>query len=103
MTKDVGDASKVKESKTKAELEYERNTEELRVILGTKGGRYFIWRLLSMFRVFQSVSDTDPIAMALNSGRRDAGAEILAAILEVDPNILGKMQQEAKEREVNYG
>lgn len=98
MDYDAGDEGQVNKRKTKAQLQKERNQEELRQILATSGGRYWIWRLLEYCGVFKSMSDELPHMMAIRSGLRDAGLWTLSEILEVDSNILSKMRQEAKDR-----
>jgi len=43
MTSDVGDKEQVKKRKSKAQLEQERQDEDLRKVLETYEGRSFIW------------------------------------------------------------
>lgn len=96
---DAGDEVKVRKRKTKAQLEEERCQEELRQILSTPGGRYWIWRLLSECGVFRTMSEETPHKMAVFSGLRDAGLWTLAEVFAADKNAFQKMQLEANERE----
>lgn len=96
---DAGDPKNVGKRKTKAQLNREREVEELRVVLSTKGGRNVIWRLLSMTTLFHSpVGDTNDIMRAI--GGQDIGREFLAEVFTSDPGSYILMQQEAKERDL---
>jgi hypothetical protein len=100
LTPDVGDPAKVKRKKTKAQLEYERQVEELRQVLSTKGGRNVIWRFLSMTHLFQTpVGETNDIMRIV--GAQDIGREMLASIFTSDPKAYILMQQEADDRILN--
>lgn len=98
---DAGDEVKVKKRKTKAQLERERQVEELREILSTKGGRYFVWRILTYCNLYKTLSWADAHQMAILSGMRDVGLYTVGEINEVDPSgkLLMQMQTEAHERE----
>ena len=94
---DAGDEVKVGKRKIKAKLEREKQVEELRVILSTKGGRNVIWRLLSMAKLFNDpIGDTNDIMRQI--GAQCIGRLILAEVFTSDPNAYILMQQEAKER-----
>ena len=97
---DVGDIEQVKEKKTKAQLERERQFEEFRFILSTTGGRNWIWRLLSECKIYKA-KVTDPLLTFREIGREDIGLWVLAEIMETEPYAYIKMQEEAKEREIN--
>lgn len=99
MDYDAGDEKQVKSRKTKAELERERQLEELRTILSTEGGRYFLWRVLAVTGIFHSNSDPDTVRMAIKSGRRDVGLEIMHEIIQADEKAFNKMQIEGRERD----
>jgi hypothetical protein len=98
-TPDVGDVKQVKQRKTKAQLAQERKDEELREILSTEGGRYFVWRLMSECHMYGSVSHQDPMRMAQLSGMRDVGLAIMEELMTSHPSIYPTMVLEAKERE----
>ena len=99
MSYDSGDDEQVKTRKTKYQLRRETETEYLKQILATKGGRNFIWRLLETCGVFHSVSNSDAIPMAINSGRRDAGLWALVEVFAADPAAFIKMQTENSEED----
>ncbi len=97
---DVGDVKKVKEKKTKATLEYERQVEELRQVLATEGGRNVIWRFLSMTHIFDDpIGDTNTIMRVV--GGQDIGRQMLADVFTSDPKAYILMQQEADDRVLN--
>jgi|TARA_Y100000310_G_scaffold171987_2_gene172114 hypothetical protein len=96
---DVGDDTQVKKRKTKAQLRREHEQEELRQLLSTPGGRYFLWRLLDYCKLFHTISSNNSIDMALLSGRRDAGLWVFAEIMETAPNTWTIMKEEANQRE----
>lgn len=99
MEYDAGDEKKVRKRKTKADIERERQVEELKKLLEDKGSRYFLWRLLEYCQVFHTTSYHDPTALAINSGKRDPGIWVIAEIFEANPNAYTLMRQEAQERE----
>lgn len=96
----VGDEKQVRKTKKKWELEEERILEELRQLLKVPGNRYFLWRLLSHCRIFNTVSSPDPVQIALNSGRRDAGLWLLGEIENADPAAFSIMHNEATNRKI---
>lgn len=98
-TTDVGDVKQVKQRKNKAELVMERNTEELRQILSTPGGRYYLWKLMHISGMYNRSYTPDPYQMALAIGARDVGLMIREDILSAHPSIFNTMEIEAKERE----
>ena len=85
--------------KKKVDLELERQREEFRKLLQFPGNRYWLWRLLSRCHIFHTISDLDPHMMAVKSGKRDVGLEVLNEIFDVEPKIFTLIQQEAVERE----
>ena len=96
---DAGEQSSVDRKKRKYQLAREQAVEELRDILSTPAGLYFAWRMLEKAHLFSSVSHPEPQTMAILSGRRDVGLEILEELFEADSNVLNKMRLEAERRE----
>jgi hypothetical protein len=99
MEYDAGDELAVKQKKTKAQLRQEREQEEVRALLQVPGNRYFLWKLLSRCKLFDTSSHLDAHAMAIHSGRRDVGIELLKEITEASPDILYTMKMEANDRD----
>jgi len=78
--------------------------------MDSERGRKFIWRILEMCRVFNTVCRKfneqtqkddlcfDPGMMALNEGARNVGLNLFNEIMEVAPKKYMVMALEAKER-----
>lgn len=96
---DVSDVKQVKAKKTKNELRLEREAEELRVLLGTYGGRAFIWRLLEKCRIFHSVPVIEPIQLAASVALSNFGKDLMMEVVKLAPNAYALMAQEADDRE----
>lgn len=99
MSYDTSDASQVKSKRRKAQLAAEREQEELKALLERPDFRYLAWKLLEYCRMFHTTSAGDATEIAVHSGLRDPGIWLLAQIMEADSSALGKMHDEAKERE----
>lgn len=98
--RDPGDPTPIKARKSRQQLEDERCLEEVRKMLGHRGNRYFIWRLLAYCGMFQTTSGAEnPQKLAIHSGMRDAALWVWAEMNKADPEAWFKMQQEAIERE----
>lgn len=91
---DAGDVEQVKTKKTKANLKAEQRLEELKALLSQKPFRSWLWRALERTRSFQTFGHLDPHNMAIASGRRDVGLEIIADIEAAQIDILGIMKKE---------
>ena len=96
---DVGDVKQVKGRKTKAQLAEERNTEDLRQILSTPGGRYYLWKLMQLTGMYGRTQTADPYQVMMAIGARDVGLMVREDILSAHPSIWNTMEIEAKERE----
>lgn len=95
---DAGEETQVKQKKTKAQLNRERETESLRSILSSYDGRAFLWRLLEECGIYTS-SFTGNSTTFFNEGKRHIGLWTLNEVMEVDPNAYHKMKVEAVERD----
>jgi hypothetical protein len=96
---DVGDEKQVKTSKKRHELKREHEIEDIKYMLKSPAGRYFLWRFLEYARVFNTISSDNVTRMSIQSGIRDAGLWVFNEIMEAQPDILNIMKQEAIERE----
>lgn len=83
-------AKKVKEKE-------ERFKSSLLRVLSTKDGRAVLAAVLDMAGFFRSVSQTDPITMAVSSGRRDVAVQLYALLEESHPDLLDKLLKERRE------
>ena len=92
---DVGDEEQVAEAQAKAKLLKERETEELRHILGLYGGRAFVWRILEYCGLYRSPSSEDILR---ETGRADVARYLLEEMFVSDKDAYTKMRNEAEER-----
>ena len=95
---DVGDKDQVTGRKTKAQLQKEREREELRQLLGRYDFRRFLWNTLSACGVYK-ISFTGNSQTFFNEGKRDIGLRLIEEIFDADPSAYTKMRIEAKDRE----
>jgi len=78
---DAGDEEQVKERKNRAQLDHEREVEELRKLMSTRTARSLVWRILEQCQVFRTFGELDPHRMAMASGKRDVGLWLLEQVL----------------------
>ena len=95
---DVGDEKQVRRRRSIADLAREREVEEVRTLLSTRGGRAFVWRILGWCHVYHS-APADPGLMPRFEGQRDIGVRVLNECLTADPNVYILMQQESVDHE----
>lgn len=96
---DVGDTASVKKRKSKAELEQQRDDEDIRIAVSTYQGRSLLWSQLEQAGIYHTTFNADHGIMAFNEGMRQIGLLLLARIDGVDPNAYAKMRREASRRE----
>lgn len=92
----AGDESQVKERSKKARTVRERELDDLREILATKGGRRFIWRQLEATELF-SVSKVMNAAIYALEGKREIGKALFQDVMEAQPEAYLLMMKESKE------
>lgn len=95
MTDNAIDPAQVKKRNRKAKDQETQDTADLLAILGTEHGRRFLWAELARCRVFMTAFHVEQLVFAHNEGRRSAGVELMARIIETDPQAWIVMQQEA--------
>ena len=69
----------------------------LRSVMGTKEGRKAVSWMLGFTAQDQSISFNDSIKMAIASGRRDVGLDILSRLRAVCPELVALMDKESQE------
>ena len=92
----AADEEQVKEAKKKEKRGRERDLEDLGVVLSGPAGRRFVWRYLGACGVFKTSMTGDSYTY-FNEGRRDVGLQLLADVMEADPNAYLLMTKEAKQ------
>lgn len=92
----AGDEDQVKERGRKQKTERERDLDDLRAILDTKGGRRFIWRLLAASELF-AVSEVMNASIYALEGKRKLGKLLFNDVMEAAPEAYLLMMKESKE------
>ena len=90
---DAGDEYQVYEQQKLAGLVREREVEELRVLLTSRGGRAFIWRLLEYCGTYHAAPG-ELQDMARFEGRRDVGLWLVNECFTSDAEAYTLMRQE---------
>jgi len=96
---DLSNVKQVKEKKSKAKRIREQELEDMRLIMDTAEGRYFIWRILCECKIFESLSGYTSERMHERSGMRDVGLWMIAQLEEASPNAYLELVRESKVRE----
>lgn len=92
----VGEPDQVKERTKRVKTERERELEDLRDILATKGGRRFVWRVLDASELF-AVSNVMNASIYFLEGKRSLGKQLYADVMEAAPEAYLLMMKESKE------
>lgn len=92
----AGDEAQVKERTKKVKTARERELDDLRAILDTKGGRRFVWRLLAASELF-AVSDVMNASIYALEGKRKLGKLLFNDVMEAAPEAYLLMMKESKE------
>ncbi len=93
---DTGNPRDVKRRKTKAQLQRERETEELRKLLEYPIMRAFVWRLLEQCGVYHTSFTGEGATTFFNEGKRQVGLWMLEEIFASDKNAYSVMQIEQR-------
>lgn len=97
---DVGDEEQVRKQKTKTQIAREREIHELKEILGTYGGRAFVWRSLVQCKSVPGMDfiGTHPQGTFRELGQQDHGRWLTNEVFTSDSEAYSLMWQEAEER-----
>lgn len=95
---DVGDKKQVRQRRTKLSISRERELHEMKELLGTYGGRAFIWRLLDWCGMNQEIS-IHPQGSLVGIGRQHIGRWVENEVFTSYLDAYTLMRREAKERE----
>lgn len=94
-----GSDDEVKKAKERQEAELrarQRELNDLRIVMSTREGRRFLWRLMGHCQVFGSVMDEGG-RIQYNSGRQDVGHFVMDEALEANPTSFLAMMKEANQ------
>ena len=87
--------TQVKGRKRKAELQRERELNDLRFVMGHEQGRRLVWRILTNTGMNRTSFETNALSMAMKEGQRNVGLMLMAEIMEADTKSYLTMQLEA--------
>ncbi len=85
----------VKKSQEEINRNLKQQNEDIQWVLSTVQGRRFVWRMLSICRVFR-ISFTGNSETFFNEGARNVGLKLYDAVLSADEQAYLKMRNEAK-------
>ena len=95
--KNAADEAQVEEGGAKAQRLRAQELSDVRQILSTKGGRRFMWRLLSASGVYRlSFAGEQSHTTAFQDGERNVGLRFLADVMDADPKNFLVMSDENK-------
>ena len=94
---DTGDEKQVKSRKTKFKIARDIEIAEFKDILSTKGGRAWVWRLLTECKINDFGYCGDNNKLNNIEGRRFIGAWVLEEVFTSDPNSYIMMRNETNE------
>lgn len=92
----AGDETQVKERAKKEKTGRDRELDDLRVILETRHGRRFIWRMLSASELF-AVAEVMNASIYALEGKRKLGKLLFNDVMEAAPEAYLLMMKESKE------
>ena len=90
-----------REAQERQRAERDAEAADVAWLMGSKQGRRVVRRLLTASRVFQSVMDTNAMAMAFAEGRRNQGLRLLDLVNTHCPQLYPVMMRESDERNAN--
>ena len=101
---DTNDEAQVKERKTRAQLDQERDIAVLARVLDSAHGRHVIWAILEKAGIHRtSFAGEATHLTAFKEGQRDIGNQLLAECLTARPQCYNVMRDEAEARRANQG
>jgi len=95
---DVGDEQQVKEQKREKRHDRKHEIADLKELLGTYGGRAFMWRLLEEAQ-FYSDPPMDTNASFFHAGQRHMALWVLNEVFTADPEAYTIIRNEAASRD----
>jgi hypothetical protein len=87
----AADPGQVQNAKNVTKRKQRQETVDLRDVSNTPAGERLCERLISDFGLFRTSFSTDPLQMAYDEGRRNAGLKFLALLTEANPPIAARI------------
>lgn len=95
--KNTADREQVNAAALNEKVTQERDLNDLRIIMNTKEGRRFMWRLLSEARIFTTRYSENSLRMAYLEGNANFGLMLMADIDAACPEQFDTMRREQRE------
>ena len=99
LVRNASDPSQVKKAGRDEKELKRRERNDIEFLLSSPQGRRFLWKLLSGCGIYELSYITDSDMTAFNEGRRSVGNNILADILDVNPDGYSALIKENREVE----
>lgn len=77
----------------------QRARDAVKTVMGSRGGRRYVFNLLNRNGFLNSPFNPDPVTMGYNVGKIDASREIFVDIDTICPDLFLTMMKESKEDE----
>jgi hypothetical protein len=95
LVKNAADPAQVAEAGRKERRSQQRDWNDVRVVMSTKEGRRFVFKILSMCRMNKlSFNPDNPNWTAFNEGARNVGLAIQAEVIQAAPKAWSEMISE---------
>ncbi len=91
----AADPGQVRHAARKEKQQRAREAADVRAVMATPEGRRFLWAWLEKLGVFRSIWHPSAL-IHYNSGRQDAGHELLAQLTQADEELYLTMEREAR-------
>lgn len=97
LTRNAAQGQDVKNARRLERRREERNRQYLYAVMNTAAGRAFVWSWIGRLGVFGSIWEANA-RIHYNAGRQDAGHELMAAVIDVAPDLWQLMETEARQQ-----
>lgn len=96
LQRNASDPQQVKFAERFERRRSERQASAIRAVMQLPAGRLFLWGLLGRLGIDETVYDHSGSTMYFKEGRRNAGLELKAAMLEADEEMYQLMEREMR-------
>lgn len=96
----ASDSSKVESAKQKEKLRRDREIADLKAILESAPGRRVLWRILEKCGIYKQSAVQSGSWTYFNEGQRSVGNQLLAEIIQTNPEFYLQMIKENKENDL---
>jgi len=93
--RNAADSQQVRRAGRRQQRRDERRQNAVRAVLATPEGRFVFWDLIASAGVFRSIWESSA-RIHYNAGRQDFGHELIAMLVEADPEAYQLMEREMR-------